>query len=141
MKIIRPGDIFNLLKKWARKREENFLLITLNGAHEVIKIHHITKGIVNKTIVHPRECFYPAIKDYAVSVVFAHNHPSGQNKPSEDDNEINIRLKMSSEILGFNMLDNLIITKNSYFSYREHGELYEINTNNKIAELIAAERS
>jgi DNA repair protein RadC len=87
-RIRHPEDVYSVVKNWAKRKEENFLAVTLNGAHNVIKVHHITKGLVNKTIIHPRECFYPAIKDYATSVVFVHNHPSGNAEPSGDDRNV-----------------------------------------------------
>ena len=122
--IKSPECVLPLLRRWQNRRQENFLAITLNGSHHVIKIHHITKGLANRTIVHPRECFYPAIKDYAVSVIFVHNHPSGSTVSSPEDDAITERLCMSAEILGINMLDHIIITpKNGSYSYRREGRL------------------
>lgn len=144
-KFIRnPNDIVALLSKWTKSRQENFLEITLNGSHGVIRVHHITKGIANKTLIHPRECFYPAIKDNACAIVFAHNYPSGNVNPSEEDDETNKRLFLASELLGIHLLDNLIIAKGGYFySYREHGKLERDFDNDDIeryVELVAAER-
>ena len=122
--IQHPQDIAALLKKWSKKRQENFLLITLDGSHTVIRVHHITKGLVNRTLVHPRECFFPAIKDNATAVIFAHNHPSCHVDPSLEDEDMNKKLKMASEILGFHMMDNVIITKyGQFYSFRVNGKL------------------
>jgi DNA repair protein RadC len=122
--IKSPASILPLVRKWQKCRQENFLTITLNGAHEVIKIHHITKGLVNKTIVHPRECFYPSIKDLSSAVIFVHNHPSGSTKSSPEDYEITKRLSMAAEIPCILMLDHIIISpKNNYYSYRQAGKL------------------
>ncbi|MDR0287843.1 MAG: JAB domain-containing protein, partial [Clostridiales bacterium] len=116
-KIKSPESVLPLLKKWQKQKQENFLTITLNSAHEVIKVHHISKGLVNQSIVHPRECFYPAIKDLAVAVIFIHNHPSGSASSSPEDNNITKRMCMAAEIIGINVLDHIIITpKNGYFS-------------------------
>jgi DNA repair protein RadC len=124
IKIVNPEDIADALRKWGKCKEENFLVVTLNGMHEVIGIHHITKGLVNKTVAHPREIFFPAIKDYATSVAFAHNHPSGSSHPSNEDDNLTKRLCMAAKILGFNVLDHLIITKNgNFFSYRAAGRI------------------
>ncbi len=82
VKIKTLKDVLELTRKWKKRREENFLVITLDNAHAVIKIHHISKGLVNQALAHPRECFFPAIKDYSVAVVFVHNHPSGNAEPS-----------------------------------------------------------
>jgi len=125
-RIRRPEDIYGVVKPWAARREENFLTVTLNGVHEVIKVHHITKGLVNRTIVHPRECFYPVIKDYASSVIFVHNHPSGNLTPSGEDKNITDRLCMAGSILGFNVIDHIIIgPRGGFFSFRMEGAIRE----------------
>ena len=123
--IVRtPEDAMVVLKRWTNKRQEHFLAITLDGGHRVIKFHHISKGTLNRTIVHPRECFYPAIKDYAGSIIFAHNHPSGNTGPSGEDDETTDRLLMAGAILGIYVLDHIILSKNGdYYSYRQKGGL------------------
>jgi len=146
IQIKRPDHIRDLLEKWSKKRQENFLVITLDSSHYVIHIHHISKGIVNRTIVHPRECFYPAIKDNACAVIFAHNHTSGHVVPSPEDDEINRRLVLAAEILGFHVLDNLIIAKNGlFYSYRvdnkkEIEKEYDENDELDYVKLLVAER-
>jgi len=124
--ITQPADILPVVKKYANCRQENFLAVTLDANHRVIKMHHISKGLVNKTIVHPRECYYPAIKDNASAIVFAHNHPSGAIDPSPEDEEITKRLCMASKILGFHMLDHIIFTKYSHkwLSFRKCGIIF-----------------
>jgi DNA repair protein RadC len=125
-RIRHPEDVYEVVKSWARRRQENFLAITLNGAHEVIKVHHITKGLVNRTIIHPRECYYPAIKDYASSVAFVHNHPSGNLTPSGEDEKITERLCMAGNILGFNVIDHIIIgPKGGFYSFRRECNMRE----------------
>ena len=145
VKILRPLDLVCVLDKWAKQRQENFVAITLDGSHSVIKVHHITKGLINRTLVHPRECFYPAVKDYATSVVFAHNHPSGNPEPSSEDHEVTSRLCMAGSILGFNVLDHLIITKNNgYYSFQQNGKItdYSCKDSNlsNFVDRLAAER-
>jgi len=143
-RIRSPEDVFDVVRSWARRREENFLAVTMNGKHEVIKVHHVTKGLVNKTIVHPRECFFPAIKDYATSVAFVHNHPSGDTEPSQEDKDITDRLSMAGKILGFNVLDHVIIgPKGGLYSFRREGNLREdFSRAEKIefVDYLAAER-
>lgn len=124
VKIRQPNDILPLVSTWSKRREENFLSITLNSAHIVIRIHHITKGLLNKTVTHPRECFYPVIRDYAAAVVFVHNHPSGNEEPSFEDDTITNRLCMAGNILGIHILDHIITTpQNNFYSYRKSGKL------------------
>jgi len=149
IKIKSSLDLYDALHKWSKRKEENFVVVTLNGGHDIIKIHHVTKGLVNRTIIHPREVFYHAIKDYAVAVAFAHNHPSGLAYPSDEDDIITKRLCMSAKILGFNVLDHMIVTKHNYYSYRASGKIDdsdigfkmgEIEKHEKFADDIAAEK-
>ena len=124
--IKHPTNALSLLGKWMKKKEENFLTITLDGNHRVIKVHHITKGLVNRTIVHPRESFYPAIKDYATAVVFVHNHPSGHLSASREDEELTGRLCKAGQILGIRVLDHIIITPSGgYYSFRNNGKIQD----------------
>jgi len=119
--IKKPIDIFEIVKMYAKSRQENFLVMTLNAAHSVIGIHIATIGIVNQTIVHPREVFIHAIKDNACAVAFAHNHPSGQLEMSQEDEEITERLVKAGIILGFHILDHIIFNEETFFSMRENG--------------------
>jgi DNA repair protein RadC len=143
-RIRTPEDVCGVVGSWARRREENFLAVTLNGANEIIKVHHITKGLVNRTMAHPRECFYPAIKDYASSVAFVHNHPSGNLSPSRDDEELTDRLCMAGCILGFNVIDHIIVgPRGGLFSFRREGAMREDFSHkekNEFVDYLAAER-
>jgi len=120
-RISHPGDILNLIRHYADRRQEKFLSLSLNGAHEVIAVRIVTIGLVNRTIIHPREVFADPIMDRASAIVVAHNHPSGNLKPSDEDNKITSRLKAVADILGMNFLDHLIFSETSYFSYRQEG--------------------
>ena len=122
-KVSRPQDIYAALARYARARNERFFAITLNGAHEIIKIHIVSIGLVNRTVVHPREVFITAIKDNATAIVVAHNHPSGHLDPSPEDREITDRLRNASEVLGLALLDHLIFSRTGYYSFVEHGLL------------------
>jgi len=122
-KISSPKDIYGALARYARARTERFLVATLSGAHEIIKIHIISIGLINRTVVHPREVFYPAIVDGAVAVIASHNHPSGHLDPSPEDQEITRRLREAGEILGISLLDHVIISRSGYYSFVEHGLL------------------
>jgi DNA repair protein RadC len=108
-RISSPGDSFSILRKYGAKRKEYFVALLLNGAHEVIKEEVISIGTVNKTVVHPREVFYPAIFHNAVAIIVCHNHPSGRVDPSSEDREITIKLKNASDILGIALLDHIIV--------------------------------
>ncbi|MDR2518301.1 MAG: DNA repair protein RadC [Spirochaetaceae bacterium] len=122
--IKHPDDIFSLIRHYADRKQERFVCLSLNGAHEVLAARLVTVGLVNRTIVHPREVFADPLMDRASAVVVAHNHPSGQLAPSKEDDEITIRLKAASEILGLRFLDHVIFSEAGYFSYRQTGKLH-----------------
>ena len=124
-RIRHPADIYSLIRHHADRRQERFLCLSLNGAHEVLASRIVTIGLVNRTIVHPREVFADPILDRASAIVAAHNHPSGNLRPSEEDHEITRRLKAAADILGITFLDHLIFSEHFYFSFRQEGFLGE----------------
>lgn len=121
--IRRPGDVYPLIRHYAERPQENFITVSLNGAHEVITSRIVSVGLVNRTLVHPREVFADPITDRAAAVIVAHNHPSGSLEPSSDDHEITRRMRDAGHILGISVLDHLIITRSGYFSFMENGVL------------------
>ena len=80
-------------------------------------------GTLNANLVHPREVFEPALKCSAVQIVAAHNHPSGDPKPSKDDAELTKRLAEAGKLMGIDVMDHVIVSKNSYFSFKEEKTL------------------
>jgi len=126
--VKNPADIFSLVRHNADRKQERFISLSLNGAHEVLAVRVVTIGLVNRTIVHPREVFADLIQDRAAAFIVAHNHPSGQLSPSPEDDEITERLKKSAVILGLYFLDHLIFSENSWWSYRQNGKLEDKNT-------------
>jgi DNA repair protein RadC len=122
-RIKHPADIFNTVRHYADRRQERFICLSMNGAHELLAVRIVTLGLVNRTIVHPREVFADPIRDRASAIAVAHNHPSGQLKPSFEDGEITTQLVGSAKILGLRFLDHVIFTETGYFSYREEGLL------------------
>nr|WP_041611410.1 DNA repair protein RadC [Treponema primitia] len=122
-RIKHPSDIFNTVRHYADRRQERFICLSLNGAHELLAVRIVTLGLVNRTIVHPREVFADPILDRASAIGVAHNHPSGQLKPSIEDGEITAQLVNAAKILGLRFLDHVIFTATGYFSYREEGLL------------------
>jgi DNA repair protein RadC len=121
--IKQPGDIFNTVRHFADRRQERFICLSLNGAHELLKARTVTLGLVNRTIVHPREVFADPILDRASAIAVAHNHPSGQLKPSPEDDEVTLQLVQSASILGLQFLDHVIFTDSGFYSYRQAGRL------------------
>jgi len=118
-----PEDIFILIRHNADRKQERFVSLSLNGAHEVLSVRVVTIGLVNRTIVHPREVFADIIQDRAAAFAVAHNHPSGRLLPSPEDDEITERLLRSSEILGLHFLDHIIFSENKWWSFRQNGRL------------------
>ena len=123
LRISAPQDIYPALLEFVSKRQEHFIVVTLNGSHAVINVRVVSIGLVNRTVIHPREIFYPAVQDNAVSIIVAHNHPSGNLEPSKEDIEITDKVKKAGEIMGIQLLDHLIISKNGLFSLSEAGKL------------------
>jgi DNA repair protein RadC len=121
--IRQPAEIFALIRHNADRKQERFISLSLNGAHEVLSVRVVTIGLVNKTIVHPREVFADIIQDRASAFIVAHNHPSGRVCPSGEDDEITERLATAAEILGLHFLDHLIFSETSWWSYRQSGRL------------------
>ena len=113
-----PEKVYRLLKsKLKDYHKEHFYIIPINSRN--FSIAEISIGSLNASIVHPREVFAEAIKNKAASVIFAHNHPSGDPEPSEDDLIITKKLVESGKILGIEIIDHIIITKSKFFSFKE----------------------
>ncbi len=108
------------------KAKEHFKLILLNPRNKIIGISTVSVGTLNASLVHPREVFKDAIVHSAASVVLAHNHPSGDPEPSEDDLTITKRLTEAGKILGVEVIDHIIVGKNGFFSFKEKGLVKKI---------------
>jgi len=114
-------DLYSELKEYANKKQEYFLCITLDGASHIINKRVVFIGTLNQSIVHPREVFADAIADRAAGVIVAHNHPSGNLSPSSADIAITDRLQEVAKLIGIELLDHIIISKDGYFSFSDEG--------------------
>jgi len=121
VKIESAEDVVPLLAEVAGKTQEHFICITLNGANEVIEKRVVTIGLLDKSLVHPRDVFADVITDRAAAVIFAHNHPSGDLQPSDHDLETQRQLEEAAKIVGIRVLDHVIVSKKGYFSFQEAG--------------------
>lgn len=121
VKIACARDILPLVADIAAKQQEYFVCISLNGANEVLEKRVVTIGLLDKSQVHPREVFADVIADRAASVIFVHNHPSGDLNPSEADKRTHEQLTEAGKILGLNILDHIIVTRKGYYSFQEKG--------------------
>ncbi len=116
---LKPEDVWKELKDIREHKKEHFVIFYLDSRNQEIKREIISIGSLNANLVHPREVFEPAVKNLAAQVILAHNHPSGDIKPSEDDLTINKRLIEAGKILGIEVIDHIVVSKSSYFSFKE----------------------
>ena len=113
-------DVLGQVSEYRNKRQEYLICITLDGACRLINKRIITIWLLNQSLVHPREVFADAIEDRAHSIILVHNHPSGTNKPSNEDIYVTKRLREVSELVWIQLRDHIIITKNDYYSFKEN---------------------
>jgi DNA repair protein RadC len=117
-----PENVASLVRSRLKgKKKEYFLAILLDTRSQLIKIAEISIGSLDSSIVHPREVFKEAISASAASVIFAHNHPSGDPEASEDDVNLTKRLAKAGEIVGIDVLDHVIIGDKRYLSLKREG--------------------
>ena len=121
--ITGPKTVYEALLDKTLIDHEEFYAISVDGQHHITKIHTVTTGLVNRTLVHPREIFRNAIIDNAVAIIVAHNHPSGSLDPSTEDKQITKSISDASKIIGIDLLDHVIISKEGFYSFLEHGDL------------------
>ena len=115
--VKKPEDVVPFVMSYAVNTKEHFLLVTLNGGHEIIQIHVISVGTLNRTLIHPREIYGTAMRENAAAIIVCHNHPSGNCEPSEEDIHVTHNLEQVGEIMGIELLDHIIVSKESYFSF------------------------
>lgn len=119
-KFITPKDIYLQIRgKIKDFNKEHFLVVCLDNRNTIINVEIVSVGILNKNLVHPRETFETAIKNHSASIIVAHNHPTGDPTPSKDDILMTKKLIEAGRIIGIEVIDHLIITKSSYFSFAE----------------------
>ncbi len=120
-KVKGPVDVYNLVRHLSDRKQEAFIAVSLNGAHEVIATRVITVGLLDRTQVHPREVYADIIADRAAAVIVAHNHPSGELTPSKEDIAVTKRLGEAGKILGVNLLDHIVFGELGFVSLVELG--------------------
>jgi DNA repair protein RadC len=100
---------------------EEFKVMLLNRSNKAIGIYHVSSGGITGTVADPRLIFAAAIKTNAVSIIIAHNHPSGGLKPSKADEELTQKIKQAGSFLDIKVLDHLILTSEGYYSFADEG--------------------
>ena len=103
--------------------KEQFLVMMLDTKNRIIGVEIIAEGGLSNTTLHPRDVFRPAILQHASAIVVAHNHPSGDPSPSEEDTELTKQLFAAGQVLSMPMLDHVIIGDGAYYSFQEAGAL------------------
>jgi DNA repair protein RadC len=119
-KITCANDVFNYFHERLKdEKQENFYILMLDTKNNIVGEQLVSKGILDASIVHPREVFKPAIKNSASKIILVHNHPSGDANPSSEDLEITEKLMKSGEEIGINVLDHVIISREGEWSWME----------------------
>ena len=117
--IRNPEDIIYFLEYLKFEKREHLLAITLNKKLEIIDIHTINIGHFNINIVHPKNIMHPIINDDANAFMIIHNHPSGDPRPSKSDRFLTQYLQKITRLLDIELIDHLIISELSYFSFKQ----------------------
>ncbi len=113
-----------LLMPWfSRHREERFVVLCLDNKQRLLKREEVFKGTLTSSLVHPREVFAIAIRERAASILVAHNHPSGDLEPSDEDLTVTRRLEEAGRLVGILLTDHLIIGREGFLSLRAVGLL------------------
>jgi DNA repair protein RadC len=125
IRIESPQDVLRIMKRHLHAlNHEEFWVLHLNAGNRLISKKCVTVGILNSSLVHPRECFAEALVEHSAAVIFVHNHPSGNSEPSQEDISITRQLVQSGEILGIKVHDHVVIAgESSYTSFAERNLL------------------
>ena len=119
-----PKAAYDLVRPLVKDADrERFYAVYLNTRNHILAVELVSMGSVNASIVHPREVFKRAIALSAASILVAHNHPSGDPAPSQEDVELTRRLREAGELLGIPLIDHVIVGEREYRSLKEDGQL------------------
>jgi DNA repair protein RadC len=117
--IKSPEDVTNMVSvRLKGKKKEHFLVLCLDTRNRLINCRPVSMGSLDTSVVHPREVFKEAISSTAASVIFVHNHPSGNPEPSKEDIELTKRLAKAGEIIGIDVLDHIIVCDRGHVSLK-----------------------
>lgn len=122
--ISSSKDAYLILRSYLEElKTEEFWVLFLNQSNKVIHIEKLTQGGITQSVVDVRIVFKLALEKYATGIIIAHNHPSGNLKPSTEDKAITEKICEAGKLLNVQLLDHLIITRSSYFSFNDEGLL------------------
>jgi DNA repair protein RadC len=118
------SDVVEFLREIApNNSQEHLIAVYLDGGHKPIAYSVVCTGLATSCPVHPREVYQRAILCGAYSVVLAHNHPSGDLRPSAEDQKVTAQMKVAAETLGLKLLDHIIFTDDGYYSFQSDGKI------------------
>lgn len=118
--ITSAKDVFPLVDFIVSKPQEYLVALNLDGRNRAMSKKTVTIGLIDQSLVHPREIFTDAIKEMAASIILVHNHPSGDLEPSMDDIKTTEKIRKAGELLGIPLLDHIIVSKKGYYSFKEN---------------------
>ena len=119
--VSKPGEAYEQVKDIARDKQEQLVGLYLDAQNKLIVRRTISVGSLNTTRSHPREILYPAIQHLAAGFILAHNHPSGCLEPSPEDITFTQAVARAGELMGIELYDHLVVTRNGFTSLRERG--------------------
>ncbi|MFH0928636.1 MAG: DNA repair protein RadC, partial [bacterium] len=117
--INNTRDVLSIVHDLREKKKEHLVCLYLDARNSLIKKELISVGILDKSIIHPREIFYPATELHAASIILIHNHPSGSSTPSTKDKEVVDKIVKAGEIMGISVIDFIIVSENDYYSFHD----------------------
>jgi DNA repair protein RadC len=127
--ITTPETVFDILQQVLKTEEpedrdrEHFWVFHLTTRQRIKSLHLVSLGILNAALVHPREVFTRAVIDRCASIIIAHNHPSDDEQPSEEDRFTTRRLAEAGQLLGISLVDHVIVAEKSFYSFKRAGIL------------------
>lgn len=137
IKILCSDDIYSIMQRILLRENkidrdrEHFWTISLNTAKKVLNIELVSLGSINETLVEPMEVFSVPLQKRAVSIIVVHNHPSGETNPSAEDKDLTDRLIQVGKIMKVPVVDHLIITEKTYFSFLNNDVMAKLELSTK----------
>lgn len=121
--VLSPRVVWEKMEGIRSSKKEHFVVFFLDTQSQLIHKDTVSVGTLNASLIHPREVFEPAVRHVASHIIVAHNHPSGGLEPSSEDRVVTRRLKEAGVLLGIQLIDHVIVTFTSYYSFKEQNEL------------------
>jgi DNA repair protein RadC len=137
--IVNSGELFAYLNSAIRdKARECFVAVFLDSKNRVLALQTLFEGTLTSSSVYPREVIRAAIEHHAAALIFAHNHPSGEPRPSAEDCAITRQLVFAGRVMGITVHEHLIIGDNRYFSFADQGHIARINAEFEAGPMVGS---